>query len=269
MSADRFHERGARSGWWRRFVAARLDPASYLGLRLTIGLVVLLAALWAFGALLEEVLDNETLVRLDVAAGGWIHGRTTPAGLAVFDAITQLGSPAVMGAVALVGGLVLWRQHRHVTLVTWVAAFGGGVVVDQALKLAVHRARPTYGGAYLHGHSYSFPSGHAMGSIVGYTMLVYALHRGGVARGRAHGALLWIGAAVIVLAIGVSRLYLGVHYPSDVVGGYAAGAAWLAVCLTYASVTHGRTGTVPVSVGEPVTPDAAVDVAPDASHRPR
>jgi undecaprenyl-diphosphatase len=268
VTADRSHERGA-GGRWRRFVAARLDPASYLGLRLTIGLVVLLAALWAFGALLEEVLDNETLVRLDVAASAWIHARTTPAGLALFDAITQLGSPVAMGAVALVGSVVLWRRRRRVALVTWVAAFGGGVVVDQALKLAVHRARPTYGGAYLHGHSYSFPSGHAMGSIIGYTMLVYTVHGGGAAARRTRAALLRGGAAVIVLAIGASRLYLGVHYPSDVVGGYAAGAAWLAICLTYASVTHGRTGTAPLSVDGPVTPDAALDVSLDATRRPR
>jgi undecaprenyl-diphosphatase len=238
MSAPAPERRDAPSAL-RRFLAARLDPTSYLGLHLTAGLAALLLAVWAFGALLEEVLDDATMVRLDVATDAWIHARTTPAGLTLFHAITQLGSPAVMGLVAVVGAIALWRARYRLTLVTWIAAFVGGVLVNQALKLAVHRDRPMYGTAYLHGHSYSFPSGHAMGSIIGYAMLVYVLRRH-MPVVRRHTTLAVVVAALIVLAIGASRLYLGVHYPSDVIGGYAAGAGWLAICLTGASVARGR-----------------------------
>jgi membrane-associated phospholipid phosphatase len=91
-----------------------------------------------------------------------------------------------------------------------------------------------YGAAYLTGHSYSFPSGHAMGSIIGIGMLLYVL------------GLYWhpsrlvriasiVAACIFVGLVGVSRVYLGVHYPSDVMGGWAAGAAWMAVCVSGAS----------------------------------
>ena len=116
-------------------------------------------------------------------------------------------------------------------LIGWLAAFIGGNLIDLMLKNGVGRSRPTFGAAYLHGHSYSFPSGHAMGSMIGYSMLVYVL------------SLYWrpprpwprvvsITAGLIVLAIGVSRIYLGVHYPSDVIGGFAGGAGWAAVCVS-------------------------------------
>lgn len=239
----------APPGRLARFAAARLDPTSSLGLHLTVGLAAFLLALWAFGALLEEVLDDATMVRLDVAADAWIHAHATPGGLRLFDAVTQFGSPAVMGLAAVVGAVLLWRTRHRLTLVTWVAAFAGGALVDQVLKVLVHRARPAYGAAYLHGHSYSFPSGHAMGSIIGYAMIVIALRRH-VPAARRHVVAVSVAAAVCVLAIGASRLYLGVHYPSDVVGGWAAGAVWLAVCLTAASVARGRRGAA-------MAPDAA------------
>jgi membrane-associated phospholipid phosphatase len=223
----------------RRFLAARLDRASYLGLHLTIGLGVALLGLWAFGALLEEVLDAERLVRWDAAASQWVHAHTTVAGLRVMAVVTNLGSPALMAALALGGTVLLLRQRRRVTLAAWIAAFVGGVALDQLLKYAVRRPRPPFGASYLHGHSYSFPSGHAMGAIVGYGIVLYVL-RGQRTWRRAAKVTAVVAAALLVLAIGVSRVYLGVHYPSDVIGGFAAGAAWLAVCVTGASVAHGR-----------------------------
>lgn len=240
---------------WRRFVAARFDPKAYLGLHLTIGLVVATLGLWLFGALLDAVLDNATMVQWDAATDAWIHGRVTPVGLSVFDAITQLGSPAAMGVLALAGAFVLWRQRRRTTLIAWLAAFGGGVLLDEVIKLAVHRKRPVFGASYLHGHSYSFPSGHSMGSLIGYVMLLYLL------RLHWHPHRVWrrltaVAVGLMVLAVGVSRVYLGVHYPSDVVGGYAAGAAWLAVCLTGLSVVQGRGARRTLKEPEPAPGDA-------------
>lgn len=228
--SKRSNSPGKRS-WLRGFFAARLDPKTYLGLHLSVGLLVAAGAIWLFGALLEAVLDNALLVRWDVATDAWIHAHATPLGQRNFDVITQLGSPVAMTLLALAGAVLLWTHNRRTVLIGWLAAFVGGTLIDQALKLAVHRSRPIYGAAYLHGHSYSFPSGHAMGSIIGYGMLVY------VARLYWHPqstwrALMWIGAGAMVLIIGVSRVYLGVHYPSDVLGGYAAGSAWMAVSIT-------------------------------------
>ena len=114
----------------------------------------------------------------------------------------------------------------HLLLSVWLGTNLGGLLVQMALKTLIHRARPQYAAAYLHGHSYSFPSGHAMQSTIAYVMVVVV---GSLAseRWRAHRPLLLAGAVALVLLIGFSRVYLGVHYPSDVVGGFAAGTAWL------------------------------------------
>lgn len=222
----------------RSFIAARFDPKAALGLHLTIGLVVGLLGIWAFGALLEEVLDNATMVRWDVAADNWVHARATPGGVRLFGVVTQLGAPVLMSVVAVVGAVVLLRLRHRTTLIAWLAAFVGGALVDQALKAAVRRNRPAFEDG-LHLHSYSFPSGHSMGSMIGYGMLIYVLSiywRPGKARLRLASTV----AALIVLGVGVSRIYLGVHYPSDVAGGFAAGGAWLAVCITAHSVASRR-----------------------------
>ena len=231
--------RGPRFPGVRRFVAARLDPKAYLGLHATIGLLGAALALWLFGAVLDAVLDDATLVRWDLATAAAVHGRATAAGLRLFDTLTQLGSPAAMALLGTAGAILLWRRGLRTMLVAWVAAFVGGLLLDQAVKLVVHRDRPEYGAAYLHGHSYSFPSGHSMGATIGYGVLAYVLVRvHQPLRGRR--ALVYGLAALIALAVGVSRVYLGVHYPSDVVGGWAAGSAWLAVCLTGAGIARRR-----------------------------
>lgn len=255
---------GKRS-WLRGFWAERLDPKTYLGLHLSVGLLVAAGAIWLFGALLDAVLDNALLVRWDVATDAWIHAHATPLGARIFDGITQFGSPVAMTLLALAGAVLLWRQNRRTVFIGWLAAFVGGTLIDQALKVAVHRSRPIYGAAYLHGHSYSFPSGHAMGSIIGYGMLVY------IARLYLHPkspwrTLSWIGAGAMVLIIGVSRVYLGVHYPSDVLGGYAAGSAWMAVSITGIGVALQRhidrahpvaASLVPQEKGDPHSSDQA------------
>jgi membrane-associated phospholipid phosphatase len=233
---------------WRRFVAARLDPKAYLGLYVTVGFVAGALGLWLFGALLDAVLDNAMLVRWDIATDAAIHARATPTGLRLFDAITQLGSPVTLGIVAAVGAVLLWLAGRRTLTIGWVAAFAGAVLLDEVLKRAVHRTRPAYGAAYLHGQSFSFPSGHAMGSIVAYGILAYVLtHR--AYPGRVPRGVIYALAAAIVLLVGLSRVYIGVHYPSDVVGGWAAGSAWLAICITGVGIAERRSASRAIANG--------------------
>jgi undecaprenyl-diphosphatase len=116
--------------------------------------------------------------------------------------------------------LLLWN---------WVGAILGGLLVEHVLKATVHRSRPQYAAAYLRGHSYSFPSGHTMASTICYLLLAFLIwsHPSTSPSGRRAGL---VASIVLVGVIGFSRLYLGVHYPSDVLGGLLAGLAWLAVC---------------------------------------
>jgi undecaprenyl-diphosphatase len=213
----------------KQFVLARFDPRSHLGLGLTTSLVVSALAVWAFSGLLDAVLDNAWLVRLDSRAAEWFYGHATPAGLTIFDVITQLGSPAVDVIIVIVA-IVLWRRKETLLLWTWLWANLGSKVIEHVLKTTVHRTRPQFGNLYLlQSHSYSFPSGHAMGASVCYVMLAYLIaSRGNTTRSVAIAA--FVGAVAIILLVAFSRLYLGVHYPSDVVGGIAAGIGWFAVC---------------------------------------
>lgn len=225
---------------WRErlssFIGARLDPKAYLGLHFTVAVAVGTLGIWLFSALLDAVLDNATLVRFDMASDLWIHQRVTPTGLEIFNWITRMGSPPAMVALVVVGAIVLWRQGRRTALVAWIAAFAGGAVIDAVLKVVVHRKRPVYGAAYLSGHSYSFPSGHAMGSFIGIGMVLYLL---GMYWHPRHAVRLGtrLAGAAFVLVVGISRLYLGVHYPSDILGGWAAGAVWMAVCISGIALT--------------------------------
>lgn len=234
-------ESGARSSLrrLRDFVVARFDPRSHLGLSLTWRLVTFALAVWVFSGLVDAVLDNETLVRIDLAVETWFHLHSTVGGVRIFTAITQLGSPVVDVLIVVIGLMLLYRRE-YPMLVAWLGANLGGKAIEYVLKNTIHRTRPQYGTNVLHGVSYSFPSGHTMGSTVCYLMLAYiiAAHPGVTKRAR---WLAFIMAAMIIAAVAFSRLYLVVHYPSDVLGGFSAGMAWLAVCgTTRHLVTGGR-----------------------------
>jgi undecaprenyl-diphosphatase len=222
----------------RRFWGARVDRHSAVGRRLTVSVVVLGLAVWAFSGLLEEVLDNAWLVQADRQVYMWSHEHVSTAGLAIFNVITALGS---IGAWIVVAAVALWLWHgRHTLLLSaWVGTNVGGGVLQWILKTFIHRARPEYAAVYLHGHSYSFPSGHAMQSTITYVMLVFILSRAS-RHWHEHRRALLMCASALVLLIGFSRLYLGVHYVSDVVGGFVAGTAWLALTLIVLGIADDR-----------------------------
>jgi undecaprenyl-diphosphatase len=219
------------------FAAARFARAEYLGLHLTIGLAVSLAGLWLFGGVTEDVIHHDPLTQFDATLLEWVHAHATPTGYAVFNAISLLGSPVTLTILALGVGLLLAARRQWILLAGWLAAFAGGGLLDAVLKLAIRRPRPPYAAAFLQHVSWSFPSGHAMASLIGYGMLAYVLVLLWIHRRGAQIAVV-LAAALLILAIGVSRLYLGVHYFSDVVGGYAAGVLWLSACISGVEVAR-------------------------------
>jgi len=215
------------AGW--SFVTRRF-ASEYLGLHLTLGLVLSFGALWLFGCISEDIIHHDPLTLVDLTIAEALHRHASPTAVAIAQSMSLLGSPGFIAAWGLVviGLLVVRRQPLLVG--GWVVALLGGGLLDLALKQVFHRARPTSDVPPLITQGWSFPSGHAMGSLVAYGMLAYLLVRDKT--GRRSRAAIIAGAVLLVLLIGLSRLYLGVHYFSDVVGGYAAGVMWLAACIT-------------------------------------
>ncbi len=183
----------------------------------------------AFAFVLAAVLRGGGLVRWDQAVDRWMYVHETATGDRIWSAITLLGLPGawVTGVVVVV---VLWRRREPVLLAGWVVAIGAGGIVEWIIKAEVDRARPPYAATFLHTLSPSFPSGHAFLSCTGYFMLVFVVHRL-VHPDRPRTLALLAAALLLVVLVSFSRLYLAVHYPTDVIGGLLAGGSWLALCI--------------------------------------
>ena len=218
------------------------SPPAYLTTHLVLGLLVSIAGLWLFASLAEGVVEHEPVTRLDVAVDDALHAHTTAIGVRLARVLSDIGSPTAMTVLMVVVAIVLWTRRERALFATWIAAFGGGAILDQLLKVLFHRPRPTFAAPIIIAHGFSFPSGHAMGSLVGFGVLAYLALR----LAHSHGQRLTIITIAIafIVAIGLSRLYLGVHYLSDVVAGYAAGIVWLGACLSGAEIVAPRRSAV-------------------------
>jgi undecaprenyl-diphosphatase len=184
-------------------------------------LAVAVLALFLFAWLGDEVLRGHTQ-HFDQAVRNWIHQFASAGMTRAMTAISLLGYNILIVEMLIAFAVFAWLRWRRAAV--WLAiAMIGALALDTALKYAYHRARPVafFGVAP---HSYSFPSGHALCSFCFYGVLAGLLS----ARVKALSwrLLIWITAAILVVAIGISRIYLGVHYPSDVIAGYLAATVW-------------------------------------------
>jgi membrane-associated phospholipid phosphatase len=216
---------------WKRLIA-RLDPRAYLTIHIVVGLAICLLTAWVFAALLDSVREKDVLVHRDEAVANWFHLNGTPLGHRIFLFITWLGSPIAMAVLFAAAMLYLWRAKQRTLMVAWVLSYVGGTVLDAVMKDVVRRPRPEFAGKFLYVNSWSFPSGHSMGSLIGYSMLAYTIIRVGKVKSAVAQTAIWVGALMMVVLVGYSRLYLAVHFLSDVVAGYTLGALWLAVVFT-------------------------------------
>jgi undecaprenyl-diphosphatase len=222
----------------RRFLAARLSPEGETGLHLTIGLALLLAAAWIFGAIAEDIVTGDTITLVDVRLAHWFHDRATPGFTRAMLVVTHwhgIPGECIMGALL---ALWFWRRRAHYWMIVCLIAVPGGMLLNVALKHVFRRARPGFDDPLLSLLTYSFPSGHTAAATVFYGLLAcYLLRR--VHAWRARVAIVSAAVAMVML-VALSRMYLGVHYLSDVLAAAAEGAAWLAICITAVSTLHRR-----------------------------
>lgn len=222
----------------QRFVAARLSPEGATGLHLTLGLALMLAAAWLFGSIAEEVFNGGKITLLDAALAQRLH-RHASAGMTTF----MLFVTHWHGVLSTCVMALLLAAYFHVRRATYwrLAVFAvvpGGMVLNVLLKNIFQRARPSFDDPLLALTTYSFPSGHTVNAVLLYGLLACWLvlrHRGTGMR-----ALIIGGACAMVVLVGLSRMYLGVHYLSDVLAAAAEGCAWLAICMTAISTLRRR-----------------------------
>lgn len=211
------------------WLRSRLGFLQYLSLHIVLGLLLSFVSLGVFAKLVDSMLEQETMVKIDTLIANSFHHNATPLANTFFLTITRFGLEILWIAVILFG-LYLVYKRQWSDLLMLVVTMGGAQLLNYSLKLFFSRPRPTFDDPIITALHYSFPSGHAMLSFVAYGIMAYYL----VAKTHSKARRLLIITATVLLVglIGLSRIYLGVHYLSDVVAGYAAGAFWLSTCVT-------------------------------------
>lgn len=215
------------------FLARRLQPAGARGLSLTLSLAVLVAAGWVFGAVAQDVIAGDDAARLDRPVLDWFVAHREPWLTTTMNLLTALGSSGVLlPLVVLAGGWWWWRGRTVRPLIALGLAYIGAELLFQIVKVVTDRQRPSAEFAFRHYTGLAFPSGHATLAAAVFGALA-ALIAAASSSWRAKVAS-WAGAVFITIVVGVSRLYLGAHWLTDVLGGWALGAMWLTAVLVIA-----------------------------------
>jgi undecaprenyl-diphosphatase len=216
--------RSLKHFWLRQVYPSVASLIAAIGV---VGLVSCLLVLWLVAQLSEEILEREDFA-FNTVFLDWLHQFTNPTLDRLMLAITYLGDPPIVVPLFLTVFLTLWlRRYRQEAQIFLIASLGA-FILNNALKLFFRNPRPVLWIRLITETSYSFPSGHALGSMVLYGMIAFLLARHFPKR-----AIWFYGvAAVLTGAIGFSRLYLGVHWVTDVVGGWGMGFLWLMICIT-------------------------------------
>jgi undecaprenyl-diphosphatase len=198
------------------------------GIFFLVGAAIAMALTYAFSEIAASVRGGHTQ-QFDDAVMHWMGSHQVKLVQEAMLEVTALGTGAVVGMIVLVAGLFLWlNHHKHSAILLWAATLGS-VVLDGLLKIGFNRPRPHVFQWGTYAASSSFPSGHAMSSAVVYGTVAYLAAR--LQSNLASRILTMAFAAFMIAVICFSRLYLGVHYPSDVLAGVVIGLAWAAFCM--------------------------------------
>ncbi|WP_088891532.1 phosphatase PAP2 family protein [Leptolyngbya ohadii] len=216
--------RSLKQFWLRRIYPSIESLVAAIG---TVGLISCLLVLWLVAYLSDEILERENFA-FNTSFLNWLHQYTNPTLDRLMLGITHLGDPPIVMPIFITVLIILWlRQYRQEAQIFLIAGIGA-TILNNALKLYFRNPRPALWTRIITETSYSFPSGHALGSIVLYGMIAFLLAR----HFPRYAGWFYAAAGVLTGAIGFSRLYLGVHWVTDVIGGWGMGFLWLMICVT-------------------------------------
>lgn len=201
---------------------SRLIVAFGAGFGLIIGSAML------FAEIAEQLVQGNAMGLADQALADAIAHHTPRLALHTFALLTHLGDPVVLGLLGAGVTIALWRHRMKLLAAGWLLALLGNAVLNPVLKGVFERVRPLHDHGLAQATGFSFPSGHSSGAIVTYGMLLYVGLR--VLPGRWHAAIA-MGAVALVFSIACSRVFLRVHFASDVAAGLLSGLSWTGVCV--------------------------------------
>ncbi len=220
-----------RPGW----LAARCRTGAPTGLALTTAVLALVAFAWSLASLTYSAIQHTGIARGDPRALAFFTGHRTPWLTGLARALTWFGSGVVLWPVVVIAGLGLWQwRRRWLPAVLPALALAGAWAGSLLIKGLVGRPRPPAADRLTVVHSWSYPSEHAAQALATWGMLALMLMAGRSARAR---VLLAAGAALIAFVVGLTRLYLGAHWMTDVLGGWALAGVWdclLIICYLLA-----------------------------------
>lgn len=230
--------RRSRNFWvtWTGWLQQTLFPAGFLIWYLVIGATLTVFGFLVFIKLASELLEKE-LSGFDHIIGGWIISfRSIPLS-SLMQIITNLGSIGWIAGIFIAANIFGLRLRKYLSVLAFDMAVLGAFGLSDVLKVAFQRPRPPLPW-FTSARGYSFPSGHALISLTLYGFLAYLVFRSN------HWSRLRYVLALILLLlpvmIGISRVYLGVHYPSDVLAGWAVAASWIGVCMAGVEFTEAK-----------------------------
>jgi len=225
------------AAWWlvQRYgmhrETSRFTPLAYLVGYLALGFALVVGAAALFAEVAENLGDGRKLGQLDQLFSDTLRVTIPLSALQVFAWLTHLADTAALTSLCIAGALALLWRRLYGLCIGWVTAIAGNAVLNVTLKGIFERTRPLHEHGLAVAEGWSFPSGHSSGSVVAYGMLAYLLMRL-LPTGYAAARLAIVAAAAaLAFSIGCSRIFLQVHFATDVLAGFASGAAWLAVCI--------------------------------------
>lgn len=221
-----------------RHLAARFAPDGEFGLHLTIGILLILLGGWLFAEIASDVVARERITHIDQQLAHWFHQHADSAWTPLMIFITHWHAQVGIVLMALLLGVVFYRRRAHYWLASLLLAVPGGLLLNVLLKYIFQRPRPSFDDPILTLSTFSFPSGHASGSVLFYGML--AAYLVCITQSWGKRALVVTAAVLMVLLVAFTRVYLGMHFLSDVLAAMAVSSAWLSICITAMSTLRRR-----------------------------